>query len=52
MILKLKYIWYKYVRRLDMVGFFMGIPVIRTKYLVSESHNERKEVGNGKGHSP
>ena len=31
--LRIKFWWYKYIRRLDIVGFYRGVPVIRTKYL-------------------
>ena len=32
------YLWikYKYILKLDIVGFYSGVPIIRTKYLVSE----------------
>lgn len=28
-----KFYWYKWVRRKDILGFFAGIPIIRTEYL-------------------
>lgn len=31
--LRIKFYWYKYVKRLDIIGFYSGIPIIRTKYL-------------------
>lgn len=31
-----RFYWYKYIRRLDIIGFFMGVPIIRSKYLVPE----------------
>lgn len=31
-----KFYWYKYIRRLDIIGFFAGLPIVRTKYLESE----------------
>jgi len=32
----IRFYWYKYIRRLDIIGFFMGVPIIRSKYLVAE----------------
>lgn len=29
----IRFYWYKYIRRLDIIGFFMGVPVIRGKLL-------------------
>lgn len=40
----LKYMWYKYVRRLDIVGFYMGVPVVRTKHLTTEPPDKPSEV--------
>ncbi len=36
------YLWvkYKYVLKLDIVGFYRGVPIIRSKYLVPESEIE------------
>jgi len=34
--LRIKFYWYKYIRRLDIIGFFMGVPIIRSKYLEEE----------------
>jgi len=31
--LRIKFWWYKYIRKLDIVGFYDGIPIIRTRYL-------------------
>ncbi len=39
--LRVKFYWYKYVRRIEIVGFFGGIPIIRTKYLEEESGDNR-----------
>ena len=38
------YLWmkYKYVLKLDIVGFYKGVPIIRSKYLVPESDDEDK----------
>jgi len=33
----IRFYWYKYIRRLDIMGFFMGVPIIRSKWLVPES---------------
>ena len=33
---KIQYYYYKYILRLDIVGFRRGIPVIRSKYLVED----------------
>ncbi len=41
--LYIKYCWYKYIRRLDIIGFFAGVPIVRTKYLVEESKKESPE---------
>lgn len=32
-----RFYWYKYICRLDIIGFYMGVPIIRSKYLDSES---------------
>ena len=37
--LLLKWCWYKYVRRIDIMGFYDGVPIVRTNYLVEESKN-------------
>ena len=29
--LKVKYFWYKHIRRLDVIGFYNGHPLIRAK---------------------
>ena len=35
--LRIKFYWYKYIRRLDIIGFFDGVPMVRTKYLEEEN---------------
>jgi len=42
----IRFYWYKHIRRMDIVGFFMGVPVIRTKYLEvdSEATTDIKEL--------
>lgn len=35
-----RYHWYKYIRRLDIIGFFMGVPIVRTKWLEPEGKDE------------
>lgn len=37
---RILFFWYKRIKHLDIVGFFMGIPVIRTKHLEEESKKE------------
>ena len=34
--LVIKFYWYKWIRRKDIVGFYRGIPVVRMKRLVDE----------------
>lgn len=36
--LRLRFVWYKRVRRLDIVGFYDGVPIIRTDFLDASSH--------------
>ena len=35
-----KFYWYKWVKKLDIIGFYEGVPIIRTEYL-----EEYKECG-------
>ncbi len=39
--LRLKFFWYKRVRRLDIVGFYKRVPIIRTDYLHGSDDEER-----------
>ncbi len=41
--LYIKYCWYKYIRRLDIIGFYDGVPIVRTKYLEEVSKSDSPE---------
>jgi len=32
--------WYKYIRKIDIIGFYDGVPIVRTEHLVEESKKE------------
>lgn len=34
----IKYYWYKYIRRKNIIGFFAGVPVIVTDFLEEEEN--------------
>ena len=39
-----KFHWYKYVRRVDIIGFFGGVPIVRTNYLEADLEEESKNI--------
>jgi len=40
----LKFYWYKWIKKLDIIGFYAGVPIIRAKYLEEDKEKKDEET--------
>ncbi len=40
--LLLKWCWYKYIRRIDIIGFYAGVPIVRSNHLEPDKESTHR----------